>query len=218
MTSRKTVNNTKETATKKTATKKKSVLKDKDKSKGKDKGKGKGKLLNDIEFEPNLTPQEVLQKGSFGGTYWRPIKYKNKIYKDQHLKYKFGLDDSVLTLEWDKYDKKINKYGVKVGQTFEEWLEKDWISDHDPYGWFQWYCNYHSGRRCSDDERQMKRWASLAGKNGRFKKWLVTLIIKKEGNWNDVSISPKIRQTLLHWGYELTKKDFDDEVKSRKSK
>ena len=26
---------------------------------------------------------------------------------------------------------------------------------------------------------------------------------------------PKIRQTLLHWGYELTKEDFDTEVKSR---
>ena len=26
------------------------------------------------EFKPNLTPQEVLQMGSFGGTYFRPIE------------------------------------------------------------------------------------------------------------------------------------------------
>ena len=26
--------------------------------------------------------------------------------------------------------------------------------------------------------------------------------------FDDYSISPKIRQILLHWGYELTKKDF----------
>lgn len=26
------------------------------------------------EFRPNLTPQQVLQMGSFGGTYFRPIK------------------------------------------------------------------------------------------------------------------------------------------------
>ena len=26
--------------------------------------------------------------------------------------------------------------------------------------------------------------------------------------FDDYSISPKIRQILLHWGYELTEKDF----------
>ena len=37
------------------------------------------------EFRPNLTPGEIFQMGSFGGTYWRPIRssvakknYKNK--------------------------------------------------------------------------------------------------------------------------------------------
>ena len=28
------------------------------------------------------------------------------------------------------------------------------------------------------------------------------------GNFDDPSISPKIRQILLHWGYELTDKEF----------
>ena len=28
------------------------------------------------------------------------------------------------------------------------------------------------------------------------------------GKFDDYSISPKITQTLLHWGYELTEKDF----------
>ena len=26
--------------------------------------------------------------------------------------------------------------------------------------------------------------------------------------YDDCSISPKIRQIILHWGYELTEKDF----------
>ena len=34
-------------------------------------------------------------------------------------------------------------------------------------------------------------------------------MIKYAGsNFDDFSISPKIRQTLFHWGYELTEKDF----------
>ena len=31
---------------------------------------------------------------------------------------------------------------------------------------------------------------------------------KNSGGKYDYSRSPKIRQILLHWGYELTKKDF----------
>ena len=35
-------------------------------------------------------------------------------------------------------------------------------------------------------------------------------IIKNSGSKYDAySISPKIRQILLHWGYELTKRDFE---------
>ena len=34
-------------------------------------------------------------------------------------------------------------------------------------------------------------------------------MIKDDGRkYDDYSISPKIRQILLHWGYELTEKDF----------
>ena len=36
-------------------------------------------------------------------------------------------------------------------------------------------------------------------------------MIKDAGSKYDYySISPKIRQTLLHWSYELTKKEFFD--------
>ena len=72
------------------------------------------------------------------------------------------------------------------------------------------------GRRNKDeDERQIKRWKGVASENGRFRKRLIGLIIKKDTTWDDDTISPKIRQTLQHWGYQLTKKDFDKEKVKR---
>lgn len=173
------------------------------------------------EFTPNLTPKQIFELGSFGGTYWRPIKSKffKKKLKNKHKKYIWlnNIDSDTLTRPFDEYDKKINKYGVKVGTTLEFWEEKGWIDKKDPYGWVQWYCEFYSGRRSKDDERQISRWSKLAGSNGRFRKWLVTQILKKgtKDDWDNYNISPAIRQTLQHWGYKLTKKDFDKEYNSR---
>ena len=42
----------------------------------------------------------------------------------------------------------------------------------------------------------------------RFKGKLIEMIKKAGSKFDDYCISPKIRQILLHWGYELTKTDF----------
>ena len=42
----------------------------------------------------------------------------------------------------------------------------------------------------------------------RFRGKLVKMIRNAGSKYDDYSISPKIRQILLHWGYELTKKRF----------
>lgn len=174
------------------------------------------------EFRPNLTPREIFKAGSFGGTYWRPIysSITKKNYKNIHKKYPVswwaGIPDDQLTSNWNDYDKTINKYGVKVGTTLRFWETKGWITKYNPYGWVEWYCDFYRGRRTCDDERQIKRWLKLAGPNGRFRKWLITQIIKTKGRYSDYKISPKIRQTLLHWGYELTSADLKKEKLSRR--
>ena len=42
----------------------------------------------------------------------------------------------------------------------------------------------------------------------RFRGKLVKIIRNADSKYDDFSISPKIRQIVLHWTYELTGKDF----------
>ena len=174
------------------------------------------------QFKPNKTPKQVFTMGAFGGTYFRPIhsSVTGKDYTPSEAmrglpKTWFEGIDHKTKLTSSKYDKKVNKYDVKCGSTLEAWENSGWINKQDPYGWFQWYCRYYNGRRTSDDERQIGRWLKLAGPNGRFRRTLMNKIIKKGTTYNDASVSPVIRQVLLHWGYQLTKPDLERYRKSK---
>ena len=113
----------------------------------------------------------------------------------------------------DYYNKNSNKYKVKTGISLRFWENKGWINKKYPYGWFQWYFRYCLGRRSKDDKRQINRWKKIVS---RFSGKLVKMIdadSKDAGSkFDDYSISLKIRQILLHWGYELTEKDFCNEL------
>jgi len=166
------------------------------------------------DFKPNISPKKVFQMGAFGGTYFRPIysSVTGKNYKSgnviREFKDWFKNIDIEKKITSSKYDKNINKYKVKCGSSLEDWESKDWIKKQDPYGWFQWYCRFYKGRRSSDDKRQIKRWLALAGPNGRFRKRLLNMIQNKGANYDDTLISPVIRQTLLHWGYQIKSSDL----------
>ena len=175
------------------------------------------------QFKPNKNPRQVFKMGSFGGTYFRPIyssitdkKYtSNEAMKRLPKSVWFQDIDLKKKVTSETYDKKINKYRVKCGSSLESWENSGWITEQDPYGWFQWYCRYVTGRRTKDDERQIKRWLKFAGPNGRFRRNLMNKIVKQGKEYNDYSVSPVIRQGLLHWGYELTKKDFETYKRNR---
>ena len=72
-----------------------------------------------------------------------------------------------------------------------------WINSIDPHTWL--------GRRSLDDERQIGRWNRIVS---RFKGKLVRMIKDVNERFGNYSISPKIRQILLHWDYELVENDL----------
>jgi len=174
------------------------------------------------DFKPNLTPKEVLQRGSFGGTYFRPIyssvtklKYGKEVWQELPKDWLEGLNIKSLVSS-SIYDASKNKYKVKCGASLEEWENSGWMDKQDPYGWFQWYCRFYQGRRTEDDERQIGRWARCAGETGRWKNNLISKIVKAGCAWDNYGVSPVVRQTLQHWAYQLTPADFEKNSKKFK--
>lgn len=166
------------------------------------------------DLRPNMTPKEILQSGSFGGTYFRPIKSSitglkyNKQWLELPQEWLEGLEIKK-TVASSIYNERVNTYGKKCGGDLDMWESSGWIKAQDPYGWFQWYCRYYLGRRTKDDARQIQRWKNCTGPKGRWKNTLIGKIIKTESAFDNKNISPVIRQTLQHWGYRLTKEDFE---------
>ena len=167
------------------------------------------------DFRPNLDPEEVLRAGAFGGTYYRPITSAvadRSFPVGVHLEFPpdwfDGLDVDALVTS-GTYRKSANRYGVKSGNDLPFWEGKGWMREQDPYGWFQWYCRFYLGRRTPDDDRQVSRWVKAIGPKGRWRTFLVGQCVKAGKSWDDCTASPVTRQTLLHWGYELTEAEFD---------
>ena len=159
-----------------------------------------------MNFTPNETPVEIISEGAFGGTYFRDIYsgVNGKWYQNSWKEFNFLKDINPKLYSSDYYDVRVNKYGIKCGTSLRFWENKGWINGQDPYGWFQWYCQYYLGRRSDDDKRQMKRWNGIIN---RFKSILIKMVKDKGAKFEYYSILPKIRQILLHWGYELVKSD-----------
>ena len=135
-----------------------------------------------------LTPKEMIRMGVFGGTYFSKLVDYRAFPKEW-----FSDIDENFYLSND-YQKEINYFKIKSGQSQEEWDRKGWIHKDDPRGWFQWYCRYFMGRRIpEEDYRQIKRWKGI-------KRHLGAII--KNCKKKDYQCRKKQRQALLHWAYD----------------
>ena len=151
-----------------------------------------------MDFGAIKTSVEIIKEGAFGKPYFKDIYYSvnGKWYRKSCKEFDVleNIDQKYYCPDY--YDIRVNKYGVKCGTSLRFWKNKGWINPIDPYGLFQWYFRYCLGRRSVDDKRQIKRWKGIVS---RCKGKLIKMIKDVNGKLNDYSISPKIRQILLHW-------------------
>ena len=159
-----------------------------------------------MEFSPNLTPREILEAGAFGGCYFGlpQVKIYNDFnYQDLFEKTLVGIDPDLYLRK--SYSAKANKFRTKAGLDYKEWKDAGWMHEDDPYGWFEWYLKYDAGRRHPDDARQIKRWNDFCGPRGRWRRRIYSRIHETR-SW---AASPRIQQSLLHWGYEVNSEDYE---------
>lgn len=167
------------------------------------------------DFRPNLSPAEIMKRGSFGGGYYRTIEslVTGLVYREAWKEFPQEWFEGVNVprqVSSPVYKNGTNRYGVKCGQNLQQWEEQGWMEEVDPFGWFQWYCRFYLGRRSYDDERQIGRGLRCFGPTGRWRARLCNLVNSKGGKHNTATISPVIRQTLQHWGYRLTQLDYEE--------
>ena len=146
----------------------------------------------------------MLEEGVFGGSYFGIEDLKGDY--DYVSLFKECLKGVCPTLYLgDRYKSTLNKYKIRSGMSYDYWKNMNWLHADDPYGWFEWYIKYFNGRRHPDDNRQIKRWQDFAGRNGRWRNNIYKRI-HETGDWN---ISPRIQQSLLHWGYKVNQEDYE---------
>ena len=135
------------------------------------------------EFQPELTPPEMLSLGVFGGKYMTDCTAEfPPSWFETAKQSPRGPDRS------------LNYFGVDASQPLSVWRDKGWIHPDDPRGWFQWYCRYFIGRRMADeDRRQIGRWKAMRRHVQQ---------IRKNCEPGDLFCRPRQRQALLHWAYD----------------
>lgn len=137
------------------------------------------------DFKPDWTPRQMLKMGVFGGKYLTDCTDEFPRSWFAHAR-----------LCPERHDPGLNYFGVNASLPLSLWRKKGWIYHEDPRGWFPWYCRYYLGRRCPDDERQIRRWKAM-------KRHIAQ--IRNNCPAGDVHCRPRQRQALLNWAYDSRK-------------
>ncbi len=137
------------------------------------------------DFQPQLTPKQMLCLGVFGGRYMTDCR--KEFPADWFIRAK---------LCQERHDSSLNYFKINASKPLSYWRLKGWIYHEDPRGWFQWYCRYYRGRRCPDDMRQIRRWRAFARHAAQ---------LRANCHRGDATCRPRQRQALLQWAYDSRK-------------
>ena len=77
------------------------------------------------EFQPQLTPKQMLHLGVFGGKYMTDCgaEFPGSWFKGAKL-------------STEQRNPRLNYFGVNASQSLAEWRRNGWIHRQDPRGWF----------------------------------------------------------------------------------
>jgi len=163
--------------------------------------------IRDGRFSPQLTPQQMLEKGVFEGRYINndTAEYPREWYEAALARKKLSPENA---------DEQINMFKIKSRLPLSQWRLNGWIpsskkvtrrrqydilsssKNPDTKGWFQWYCRYFIGRRLPElDTVQKKRWIAFTRHAGA---------VRKNCTAGDLQCRPRQRQALLQWAYRPT--------------
>jgi len=163
-----------------------------------------------LEFQPDLTPGEMLLLGVFEG------RYLNDCVRE------FPAEWFVGALQYGRLSpegadpERCNLFGIQSRQPLSIWRQNGWApskeragrtDDHyhgllgdpkrnpDERGWFQWYCRYWMGRRIPELDRvQIARWRAFRRHAGAVRGGCPTYRQDKHCRLRE-------RQALLQWAY-----------------
>jgi len=150
------------------------------------------------DFEPDLTPEEMLCAGIYEGWLFRDCYVE--FPREWYLK-ALDLDKIAILRPMKRY----NKFNIYASDYVLNWKEEDSetkdkedlseLTKHDPRGFAQWYFRFYIGRRIPTVDRvRIRRWI-------QFKKKFLPLI--KSCDKDDLNCKPRLRQAMLCWGIDL---------------
>ena len=162
------------------------------------------------DFQPDLTPGEILMLGAFEG------RYLNDCTSEFPAEWFLGAMQHGRLSPEGADPERCNLFGIKSRQPLPVWRENLWApargyhgtADHyhgllgdpdrnpDERGWFQWYCRYWMGRRMPElDALQIRRWRAFRRHAGAVRGGCPKYHQAKGCRLRE-------RQALLQWAYD----------------